>query len=40
MPITQTWAVGNPGCFRVLTLGLFAWAVRPMGTLTVTYHHR
>jgi Short C-terminal domain len=36
-PISQSWADGRPGMGRVLMLGLAANAMRPDGTLTVTY---
>jgi hypothetical protein len=36
-PVAQSWADGRPGIGRVVTLGLFASALRPAGYLTVTY---
>jgi hypothetical protein len=39
-PTNQSWSVGQPGCLRFLLIGLFAFIVRPTGTLTVTYVRR
>ena len=36
-PVSQSWADGRPGAGRVLMLGLLAGAMKPDGTLTVTY---
>lgn len=36
-PVSQSWADGRPGAGRILSLGLLAGAMRPDGTLTVTY---
>lgn len=36
-PVATTWGEGSPGVGRFLALGLFAFAVRPKGALTVTY---
>lgn len=39
-PVSQSWADGRPGIGRVLTLGVFAEAIRPAGALTVTFELR
>ena len=36
-PTAQSWADGRPGVRRVVMVGLFANALRPDGSLTVTY---
>jgi hypothetical protein len=40
LPVTQSWAAGEPGVGRVLALGtLGSVAMRPAGALTVAYAH-
>lgn len=39
-PTSQNWSVGQSGCLRFLFIGMFAFFVRPEGTLTVTYSRR
>jgi hypothetical protein len=36
-PVSQSWADGRPGVGRALVIGRLATAIRPDGTLTVTY---
>jgi hypothetical protein len=36
-PVSQSWADGRPGVGRAIVIGRLATAIRPDGTLTVTY---
>jgi hypothetical protein len=39
-PVSQSWADGRAGIARWAVIGVAALAIKPKGTLTVTYVHR